>query len=49
MSHPAKFLQFLIRAIEFDRVHGTYATRCARIDMMARARVLADRLIQGRA
>ena len=49
MSHTAKFLQFLLRAIEFDRVHGTYRTRCARIQLKARARVLADRLIQGRA
>jgi hypothetical protein len=49
MSHPAKFLQFLIRAIEHDRAHGTYRTRCDRIALEQRARVLAARLIGGRA
>jgi len=49
MSHTAKVLQFLIRAIEFDKQHGTYATRCARIDLQNRARVLGARLIAGRA
>ena len=49
MSSTARMLTFLLRAIEFDRAHGTYRTRCARIDLQARARVLADRLIQERA
>jgi hypothetical protein len=48
MSHSAKFLQFVIRAIEFDRAHGSYRTRCDRFDLERRARVLADRIIQGR-
>lgn len=49
MSHPAKFLLFLLRAIDFDRAHGTYRTRCDRIALEQRARVIAARLIGGRA
>lgn len=49
MSDAAKFLLFLLRAIDHDRAHGTYATRCARIDLQARARVLGARIIAGRA
>ena len=49
MSHTAKALLFLIRALEFERAHHTYKTACARIDMASRARVLAARLIAGRA
>ena len=49
MPHTAKFLLFLIRAIDHDRAHGTYATRCARIDLQASARVLGARIIGGRA
>lgn len=49
MSHPAKFLQFLIAAIAHDRAHGSFRTCTDRLALERRARVIADRIIQGRA
>lgn len=49
MSSTAKFLQFLVRAIEQHVAHGPFKFSAARIALERRARVLADRIIQGRA
>ncbi len=49
MSQPARFLQFLIRAIEHGQSLPGYAAALERADLKARARIIAGRLIAGRA
>lgn len=49
MSHPAKFLLFLGRAIDAGRHLGGYAAALERRNLQMRMRVIAARIIEGRA